>query len=108
MRSIIATLTFGAVLVFILAPSLVDGIAHCLGHDDEVVITAPASGPSDHGVHHQDCYWLKGKNNSRAVLFRNYPLAHPTGYAPWVSPAAKEAPPVNLITRSGRAPPPVC
>lgn len=105
MRPIANILTLGAVLVFILAPSLVDGEVHCLGHKGTATVTSPEQADGRHGVHHEDCYWLKGQSNTRAVLLHGTtPVSH-TGYAPWVSPVPPIFHPVDLPAFSGRAPP---
>lgn len=105
MRFLVATLTLGAILVFILAPSIVDGEAHCLGHQAAASVTSPEKVEGRHGVHHLDCYWLKGQSNTRAVLLHGTTPVNLMGYAPWVSPIPAISHPVDLPTFSGRAPP---
>ena len=107
MRSLVASLTLGAVLVFILAPSVVDGEAHCLGHQAAATVTSPEKADGRHGVHHADCYWLKGQSNTRAVLLHGTPPVGLTCYAPWVSPIPAISHPVDLPAFSGRSPPPL-
>ncbi|MCH7858724.1 MAG: hypothetical protein IID14_03380 [Candidatus Marinimicrobia bacterium] len=107
MRSLVASCTFGAVLVFILAPSIVDGEAHCLGHQATATVTSPENADGGHGVHHEDCYWLKDQSNTRAVLLHSTPVVSLACYALWVSPIPTISYPVDLPAFSGRAPPPL-
>ncbi|MCH7859742.1 MAG: hypothetical protein IID14_08600 [Candidatus Marinimicrobia bacterium] len=105
MRSLVASLTLGAVLVFILAPSVVDGKVHCLGHQATATVTSPEKTDGRHGVHHEDCYWLKDQSNTRAVLLHDTTPVSLTCYALWVSQIPAIFHPVDLPAFSGRAPP---
>ena len=105
MRILVSTIALGAVMSYAVAPFLLDMHRHCLGHDGDITVTMPWQEQSDHGVHHQDCNWVRGTRDQQAVLAQ---LAG-TVAARWNSPLLA-APVVHLTGNSypifaGRAPP---
>ena len=107
MRILASTIALGAVMSYAVAPFLLDMHRHCLGHDGDITVTMPWQEQSDHGVHHQDCNWLRGTRDQQAVLGQ---LAVTTA-AKWFAPLVAD--PMAPLTGhtypifAGRAPPPI-
>lgn len=108
MRSIVNTLTLGAVLMSSFAPALVDGGGHCLGHTLEPALNMPLLEENGHGVHHTDCDWLKGKSDTRALLVPAQSLLGLASYGPWILPDIQIIDTADLVAFAGRAPPSYC
>ncbi len=107
MRILVTTIALSAVMSYTVAPFLLDMHRHCLGHDGDITVTMPRQEQSGHGVHHQDCHWLRGARDQQATLGQVAVTAAARWISPWMA-----APVVPLTCRSypafeGRAPPPI-
>ncbi len=108
MRSIVSLLTLGAVLMFSFAPTLVDGSGHCLGHNLEPTFNRQLVEETAHGVHHADCYWLRGASDAQTMMVPAQTLLGLASYGPWILPIIQIIDTADLVAFSGRAPPAFC
>ncbi len=108
MRSIVSTLTLGAVLALSFAPSLVDGGGHCLGHNLEPTFNRPLTEEPGHGVHHTDCVWLRGTSDARAMLVPAQSLVGLAPYGPSALLSIHMNNSAEVVASTGRAPPVSC
>ena len=80
-------LFLAAVVSFTVAPSFMDWHVHCLAHQEELALTGPDQAQTGHGVHHQDCHWLRGGRDTQALVTLSSTPVLPVSFALPLPPA---------------------